>query len=215
MYQGRDSISEESLRSFVDGRSVIHLAEVTYESPVFHLEEEDFFAIAGSSRFLPLHYEEGVVVRDLSERVRVASSKVYSTSAMAAILPLFLENPFTFFYYFAVRTSYWPTPVIEQFDLSDLDRDIVARLIRRPRDLGSLNGKGFDKAYYFLRNVLMTFAHLFQRLGLMQRCLLSLRSLTTEVRVVESPPSGKGHVSSVVAAANNANDLAKGVPLSH
>ncbi|KAF7827151.1 uncharacterized protein G2W53_018315 [Senna tora] len=71
MARGMDSISEESLRSFIDDHPVIDLGKVTYESPAYHPEEEHFFATSGRERELFFHYDESIVYRDLSERVRV------------------------------------------------------------------------------------------------------------------------------------------------
>ncbi|KAF7820927.1 uncharacterized protein G2W53_026382 [Senna tora] len=57
--QGRDSISEESLQSLIDGYSVVNLGEITYDFPVYHPEDEDFFATSRRLGPLLLHHGEG------------------------------------------------------------------------------------------------------------------------------------------------------------
>ncbi|KAF7842153.1 G-type lectin S-receptor-like serine/threonine-protein kinase [Senna tora] len=94
----RDSISEESLRSFANDCPTVDLGKVTYESLVYHPEAEDFFAALECLCPLLFHWGEGIVFRDLLKRVKAVNNIVSTTSAMVIVLPLFLENPFTFSY---------------------------------------------------------------------------------------------------------------------
>ncbi|KAF7831907.1 uncharacterized protein G2W53_014240 [Senna tora] len=55
MAVSRDSISEESLRGFVDGRSPIDLSGFIHASPIYSHEKENYSVTGGYKQSLPVH----------------------------------------------------------------------------------------------------------------------------------------------------------------
>ncbi|KAF7823699.1 uncharacterized protein G2W53_021843 [Senna tora] len=126
----KDSISEESLRSFIDGHLLFDLGEVTYESPAYHPEEEDFSATLGHEHELFLHYGEGIIYRDLPKRVRFVRCTLFDTFALVLAFRLFMDNAFKFSC--CVASHPFEMSLLSHDGIWSLFFTYVARALRRP-----------------------------------------------------------------------------------
>ncbi|KAF7839000.1 uncharacterized protein G2W53_007482 [Senna tora] len=66
---GRNFLSKEFHRGFIDGHPVIDLQGVTQWTLIYDPESENFFVVNGVRRSLALHVEDGAA--SLPERVRM------------------------------------------------------------------------------------------------------------------------------------------------
>ncbi|KAF7807340.1 uncharacterized protein G2W53_039501 [Senna tora] len=101
MAQARDSISEESL-SFSSTIVPSLISRKLLMDPLFIILRRKIFLphqVVRTNCFL--NWGEGIVYNDLPERVRAVSCTISTTSAMATIFHLFLENAFIFSYFVA------------------------------------------------------------------------------------------------------------------
>ncbi|KAF7839521.1 uncharacterized protein G2W53_008003 [Senna tora] len=113
---------------------------------------------------------------------------------------------------------YHHAPVSEQFDLSYLDYDAVAYLIRHPQDMGTLNCKdlcsviGLGTPCCWPPVDSVSSSEPLRKFPSSLGASPSHGSPTTKIKTARSPPSREGQIPPADAVTSNVNDLVEEVP---